>query len=285
MPPKKVSEKSTKQDLWEAYNGLLGEMSQESIVFPATKNENIVPESLKKFSDLKITFGQPLDKLGSDLLSEIEGMASFKKTIEKQKQEIIEAMESRKNLLESEIKRARDMWEQEKGKFEEENALIRESQKITREREEEEYAYNLKIKRRNEIDEYNKIKVTKEAMLISKEEALKQREKDADALQKEIELLPSKIDEAVKRAQEMLGKELKDKHAQELRELNMTHSSEIKILELKNINLDSNVAVQKNEIESLKKQILDLNKQLKEMAVSVIESQGNSNKNAQSSIG
>jgi hypothetical protein len=285
MPAKKVSEKSTKQDLWEAYNGLLSETEQETIVFPVVKSETAVPESLKKMSDLKISFGQTLDKLGLDLQSEIEEAATFKKTIEKRKQEIVEGIEIRKNLLESEIKKVRDAWEEEKISFEKENFSLQSAKKIERDREDEEYSYNLKIKRRNEIDEFNKIKSTKEAELTVREENLKQGEKTLASMQKEIELLPAKIDEAVKKAEDTLSKELSTKHAQELRELNMTHTGEIKILELKNANAGSLVSAQIAEIDNLKKQILDLNKQLKEMAVSVIESQGNSNKNMQSQVG
>lgn len=283
MPARKMTERSTKQELWDAYNNLLLETNQEQIVFPIVEDTN-VSQSLKKLSDLKISFSQSLDKLGEDLLKEIEGIAEFKKSIGKQKQEIVEGLSIQRNLLESEIGKVRATWEEEKKQIEKERIEEVKTKKIERDREEENYNYNTKIKHRDEEDTYKQIWAKKEAELISRENILNSQEKEIELLKKEAELFPVKINEAVKKAEDSLTKEMKEKFSSEIRELNLIHNNEIKLLELKRSNSESTVLVQKSEIENLKKQISDLSRQLKEMAISVIENQNKSKSSGTSQI-
>lgn len=275
MPVKKsdkVTEKSTKVELWEAYNSLLEEATQETLTFSVPKNENKLPDSLKKLSELKISLSQTIDKLSEQMMAGIEEENIFKQEFAKQKQTIIELLNTKKEALEKEIEKVRIEQATKKVEFDSEQDEQVKRLKIERQQEEEEYRYNLKIKRRNEVDEYEQKRKKREEDLAKKEQDFAAKSADYDHLRQEVENFPNLIATKVREAEVAIAKDLNQKHDQEIKSLILAKDNELKISEIKNINLEEKIKNQASEIIDLKKQVVELTKQLKDMATSAIES-------------
>jgi len=111
---KKVSEKSTKQELWSAYHELINEMQKEPIdlnIPSMTNRENEAPEVTKNLADLKLKIGIEFDKITSDLLKHLNSLEDFKNNLSREKRQIIEKMQVQKEELEKEITKAKKQWE------------------------------------------------------------------------------------------------------------------------------------------------------------------------------
>lgn len=267
----KVSERSTKQEMWEAYNKLLEKVEREPIEFHSKQKEIDVHETLKSLSELKLKISRDLDKIGEEFLKDLNDMQDYKNSISKNKQLMIDNFGEQQNMLEKEMKKMKEYYEQEKKNYQSKFDEELRQKTISREREDDEYSYNLSIKHRDELDEFNRQKYIQEEQLKDRRDILESREKEIKEMEKEVTTIPEKINQSVKEAKEILTKEMLEKFSREKYESKLAHDSDVKIKELKITNLENAVKMQNTEIEALKRQLLEANRQLKEMAVSVIE--------------
>ncbi|PIU69319.1 hypothetical protein COS81_00360 [candidate division WWE3 bacterium CG06_land_8_20_14_3_00_42_16] len=276
----KVSEKNTKQEIWEAYHQLLAEIQGEPVTFKLEQKEPAVPDALRSLAELKLRISQELDKVGEELLKSLNSLQDLRVSLAKDRQSMVERLQEQRKAVEAEISRVKEAWEQEKRKSEARFAEELRQKEVLRAREEEEYQYTLSLKRRQENDEYERQRVEKERTLKDREQALERREKEIVALEKELDETPAKVAQAVKEAQESLARQLGEKQMIELRELKAAHANEVKVAEMRIANLEVTVKSQAGEIENLRKQLAEASRQLKEMAVSAIESRAAEGKTA-----
>ena len=276
----KVSEKNTKQEIWEAYHQLLAEIQGEPVTFKLEQKEPAVPDALRSLAELKLRISQELDKVGEELLKSLNSLQDLRVSLAKDRQSMVERLQEQRKAVEAEISRVKEAWEQEKRKSEARFAEELRQKEVLRAREEEEYQYTLSLKRRQENDEYERQRAEKERTLKDREQALERREKEIAALEKELDETPAKVAQAVKEAQESLARQLGEKQMIELRELKAAHANEVKVAEMRIANLEVTVKSQAGEIENLRKQLAEASRQLKEMAVSAIESRAAEGKTA-----
>lgn len=256
----KVSTRSTKQELWEAYNQLLAETEKEPVKFVLDEKEITSPGALKNLSDLKLKIGQQLDLAGEDLLKDLNGLYETRSTIIQEKRRLIEHFEEQKTALENEIAQVKEQWKNQerilKAQFEEEAR----QKELARRREDDEYQFSLEVQRRKEADEYAR-----------RQQALKEREDEIAQMEKELAATPSHINEEVNKAKAALAKELTDKYNLELREGKLDFERDKKIYELKIANLETRVKSQNEEIAKLQNQLAKASDQVKDIAISVVE--------------
>jgi len=267
----KVSEKSTKQAMWNAYNELLQKIDWESLESHPKQKEIETQNTLKSLSELKSKISQNLDKIGEELLKDLNDLQEFKNNISKEKQQMIANYSEQQNILEKEIKKMKEYYEQEKKNYQVKFDEELRQKTVARHREEDEYQYNLSLIRRDEQDEYNHQKLIQEKHLDERKQIMGDREKAIKEMERELAFMPEKINQAVKEACGILTKELTEKSEREKRDNRLAYENELKITELRKSALENTVKSQLLEIENLKKQLSEANRQFKEIAVSVIE--------------
>lgn len=237
--------------------------SEKTISAQAFQEGSSADEILKNLADLKLRLGQSLEKIGQNLLDDLDGLRSFKISIEQQKQKINDRFLEEQAKMEKEIRELKLQFEEEKKKLD-----------MIRKRDEEEYQYQLSLKHREQEDEINNQRQLREEALEQEEEALRQRKAEIGQMEKEIANLPQTMEKTVKEAEEKVSKELHEKHTLEMERFELDKNNEQNINRLKINNLETNAKAQILEIENLKRQLAEANRQLKDIAVSVITSRG-----------
>ncbi|MBL7150289.1 MAG: hypothetical protein ISS84_01580 [Candidatus Pacebacteria bacterium] len=155
-------------------------------------------------------------------------------------------------------------------------------QKKSWEREHEEHAYNLKIARRKENDEYEAEQskkraawqeemTAKEKELEEREQALTNQTEEIENMKKQTEDFPARLERKINEAKQ--GKEiaLRKDFATEKQMLEQKFSAEKGILEVKNNNLEALIKNQSSEMTSLKQSLTEANQRAQNLATSVIE--------------
>ncbi len=281
---KKVSEKSTKQELWQAYNEALIKIEGEPVESGLDKTREETNEALRGLAESKFKIGEQLEKVSQEIITELNDLTSLRSQIIKEKKLILDQLEDQKKALTSEIEMVKMQWSQD----EKDHAAQVEEEKrvraVQRHREEEEYEYELTLTRRADENTFNEKKEQKEKELAEREIKLKDREAEILTMKNELTDMPKKIEEEVKKAEGLLAKELIQKHEIEKREFNLKSESEKKLFELKIANLESSMQNQMKENESLKKQLSEATAQLKQMAVSALENRSVSSRNVPSDL-
>lgn len=143
---------------------------------------------------------------------------------------------------------------------------------MERKREQETYQYNITLARKRAEDEFQDKKLAWEKDLAQKKEELENQKRELEELRKLSAGFNEQQEKAVKEAEELLGKQLTEKVNQEtvLREQQI--KAEKEILGLKIANLETENYRLNKEIEILKRSLEEATRQVKEIAVKVIES-------------
>lgn len=257
---KTVSEKSTKVELWEAYNAAMQDLSgQPKLEFASEKQA--LSTIAKTIDDLKFKFNAEISLVSDGISTELTKFVDFAEELNKKKAAVVKEIETKKEVLEEEIAKAKKLLTEE----------AVESEK-NRKREEDEYQYALSQKRRKEEDEYKILKALDKSEIAEKKAALVARETEIKQMEKDLAEGPKIIETAVNNAVENVTKELGTKHSAEIKEFNLNHNHEQKIASLKIEELSKKVAEQKILIDKIEKELSIANREAKEIAVSVIES-------------
>ncbi len=174
--------------------------------------------------------------------------------------------------LEKEISEVRLLWQKEQKDRQLQIQERNKQEEVARKREQETYDYELNLARKKDNDEFAEKKLRWEKELAEKKEELVKDKKELEELRKLVGNFPTEKEKAVKEACGLLEKELKEdfKNTQILTEQE-TRSAQ-SLLELKLANLTTDNTRQAKEIETLKKSLDEATRQVKEIAVKVIES-------------
>lgn len=258
----KVSEKSTKGEIWDAYNKLFTELQNRPVA---------VSDDPAKLQKMTAAMSEARAALMGQFEATIERLTGVQQAYQEADQELqqrkaktAESLEQSKRELHDVIQTVRKQWEQEKADHE-----------LQRKREVESYDYELAHKRRENEEAYNQKVREREATLAEREAAASEREQATAALQDQVDSFPAQLEQAVKAARDETVKELKQQAATELKEARQALEHEKSILSLKLQSAEStNIGLSK-QIVDLQRQLDASSQQLKEMAVAVIQAKNN----------
>jgi len=258
---KKVSEKSTKLELWTAYNEVVAQISGEEI---AVQSDDSVNDAIKKLSETKININGQFDQITKTLLSDLSDLYKTSEQIRQNKEDLIKFFENQKKDLQNQMEEVKKKWTFEEKRLQDDFQQKKNDQETKRQREEEEHKYNLSISRKKENDQYQ---IEKERQ----DRILKEREKEIATMEKQVAEMPTLIAVKIKEAEENLTKDLSAKYQLQIKELAVSRENEAKIAEIKIANLETIIKNQAEEISGLKSELSKVNAMMKEMAVSAIE--------------
>lgn len=227
----KVTKSSTKDVIYNAYQEALKELE-------AAKSSTFNPNEIKAAKETKATLKNAKDIVEMNILNEeivakykdLEKAIEIKKSelneyygIEKEVDSILALIEAKKAIeaeLDCEYAVKENDWQNKIADLKNEYTETAATLKKERQREEEEYAYNLKRTRQVENDKWADEKATREIVLKARENAVTEREKvvseSEDKLAKltsEVETIPVLIASAKEEAYEAARKELAKEHA------------------------------------------------------------------------
>jgi hypothetical protein len=267
----KVSEKSTKPELWAAYNQLVAQLEGRSTEPSPELQSALAHDPSRSLVELKLKVSQQLDALGEEVQADIASLADARRALKFERRRLLESQTAEQQQLAAEIGNVRSQWDKEKQDHSTEQERQRQEQIKTRQREDDDYRYNLQKTRRNEEDAYDQKQAARESALQSKEQALQEREQHLKQLEAELAAWPKRLDDAVAATRAELGKEIGQQHTAEVRELKLIHQHEVSLATVKAQGLELQLKSQVAEVDSLKRQLADASRQLKDMAVTVIE--------------
>lgn len=148
-------------------------------------------------------------------------------------------------------------------------------QELERKREQETYLYNTSLARKRAEDEFQDEKLAWEKDLAQRKQELEDQKIELERLRKLSEGFDKEKEQLVKEAQELLGKQLTEKFNQEKTLREQEVKSEKDLLNMKISNLETDNSRLNKEIEVLKRSLDEATRQVKEIAVKVIESGSN----------
>lgn len=303
---KSISDKSTKAQILEAYEKLLKGVEEKSGNNPkevqqrkteAQTVRQAAETSEESISDriggIKTEFVLSLEKIEKELSAERKKLTDIQSAIrieekhledlygltantdafsaillaQKEQEERFEReMAAKKELLAGQIENIRIQWEKEKKAYEENLKAEKENTTGRRRREEEEYAYTTQQTRKQEQDEYVRLKHKQELELkeqraafekefAEREKSIVEKEGEFARLNKEAESFPARLAEAVRKAQEETENRLSTayQYEKDLREKETQG-----ILNLKD-----------HQVKSLEAKIKEMETQLKDAALKV----------------
>lgn len=254
-----VNEKSTKGDIWEAYQHLLSDLQQRPALVSAdpAQLQNMTANLAEAKAELIGRFDATLERLGAIQ----QAYQDADQELGRRKANVIEVVEQDKKQLESSIAAIRVAWEQEKIDHD-----------LKQSRDEDAYKYDLAISRRTEQEVHDQKTKELQAQLAAREASVEEREQVLAELTAEVEAFPNRLDQTAKTARDELAKELKSEYDSAMRDLKQTSEHEKAILSLKLGTAEASIAANLKQIAELQRQLDASAKQLKDMAVAVIQS-------------
>ncbi len=276
---KPVSEKNTKSEILQAYEELMGELSSETDFTQQeteagevvkTASGQTTEKTISDLAKLKVSLNQTIDTLTDSLVSEAEKLVSLRKAVEisgsdlETNFQIKSKAEMLKKLFESysqkQIELEKETADKQK-RWVEEQVVYEENQNRARLRDEEEYKYQVDLEKRR----WNQ-------KLEEEKQGYQQKLTELEEHKKQIARFPGEKEQSVTEA---VGKALAETRKQFETEKSFTKQeseAEVKLTGLKISQLENTVKQQSDEIIQLKKQLEEATKQVKDIAVAVIES-------------
>lgn len=211
-------------------------------------------EEGEETSPAKTSFSPALTNIFSQL---IEKLAQTQKEYE--------------NLL-KEIAEVKINWIKEQKDYESEILSRSQQEELARKREQETYTYETKRQRQIAEDEFSDRKNSWERSLKEAQDILAKEKTELESLRKLSANFEMEKEKAVKEAQVLLQKQLNDQYLNERKLREQEVKAEKDLLNLRIANLTAENQRQTLEIEILKKALEEAQRQVKEIAVRVIES-------------
>lgn len=174
--------------------------------------------------------------------------------------------------LQKEIAQIKQDWTREQKQHELELSQQRMQEEVTRKRDEETYQYSTSLARKRIEDEFQDKKLAWEKELSQRKEELENQKKELEQLRKLAADFESQKGTAVKEAQNLLDSQLREKFDQEKKLSEQGVKAEKEIMGLKIVNLEVDNLRLNKEMEILKRSLDEATRQVKEIAVKVIES-------------
>lgn len=270
----RVSEKSTKGEIFDAYRQLLVEASAGEEMMPtedkaavAAASKETVEKITKDLSSLKLSLNQTIADLMDRLTQEAERLATIQKAIAVAGRELEETQQVRVRL--GMLKRMVDLQKEKEEVFdkemsakrmawEEEQRAHEGSVKRERSRNEEEYAYQQKLLKARDED---------------KKEEREQTLKELDELRKKVTQFPSELEKAVKEAVASAVAKETESAAFAAKLAGQEAQSNLALAHAKVGSLEDLVKSQTVEIARLNRELSQSTIQVKDIAIAVAEGQ------------
>jgi len=268
---KKVTGRSSRQDIWLAYNELLEKTGAKSIE-PKISDDKSGQKSLDDLSDLKARITRSIDQIAQDITTNLNSLDLAKEEVARERKRMFVQLDEQKLNLADEIKTVKRDWEREKTEraSEEEEKLRKKTLAIKR--EEDEYRFNLERQRRVEGEKFEKEIDLKRAELCEQKEKLEHRKGEITEMERQIASYPTQTEKLIGEAVAQATGDLAQKHTTEIRELKLIAQGKEDLSKSQTANLEAILKTARSENESLKNQLAEATRQLKDMAVSAIES-------------
>lgn len=184
----------------------------------------------------------------------------------------ISDLQSEFERLQKEITQTKESWSVEQKAHAKEIGDRNIQEELERKRNQENYEYETARKRKTAEDEFADKKANWEKQLKDQQETLDKEKTELLELRKIVDEFDTEKEKAVAEAQGILQKELVSKFETERRSKEQEIKAEKDILNLKIANLTSENNRLNSEIEVLKKALEEATRQVKDIAVKVIES-------------
>lgn len=193
----------------------------------------------------------------------MEGFIDITKRIVESKEEF--------ERLQKEISETKEFWVKEQRDHETQIRLQREEEELGRKREKELYEYETGLARKKAEDAFAQKQTEWEQSLKQEQDLIKKEREELTLLRKQVADFEEEKAKAVNEALNTLKKDLQENfdHERKLREQEVKAQEELLALKIQNITADN--SRQTKEIEELKKALDETTKQIKEIAVKVIE--------------
>jgi len=313
--PFDVSSKNTKNEILEAYNALLAKIQEnkqenrQEVKKQHEENEIIKKASsftdehiVKKLAELKLHTNQELDKLEQQMTLEYRQLVDLQSAIKIESNNLQELYEIKKNAdsltalllaqkeykqnFEAEIEQKRLLWVREQQEFEQsvkEKAL---EIKKDRTREEEEYAYNVKLAHKKDKDLYEaqKMALTKELEeqkitfqkeFAEREAAIQSGENELKSLQERVKLFPAELEKAIKDTETATRNVIETRYKHQIDLSTKEIEGERKLNQQIIESLKDKIKEQDEYIQQLTQKANDSTKQVQSIALKAIEGSSN----------
>lgn len=174
--------------------------------------------------------------------------------------------------LQNQIEEVRLSWTREKKVHELEITQRNQQEDVARKREQEEYDYQNKKTRKQDEDGFLEKKEKWEKELFARKEEIQQDKKELDSLRKQVSGFEEEVEKAIKEARSLIAKELNEQfhHEKVLREQEVKAEKELLTFRITNLTQENSRL--SGETTSLKNSLDEATRQLKDVAVKVIES-------------
>lgn len=177
--------------------------------------------------------------------------------------------------LQKEMSQAKQDWIREQKQHEADMQQQKAQEELERKREQETYQYSTALTRKRAEDEFQDKKLAWEKELAQRKEELESQKRELEQLRKLAAEFDNQKETAVKEAESLLEKQLTEKFVTEKILKEQEFKAEKDILNLKIANLETDNSRLTKEIETLKRSFDEATRQVKEIAVKVIESGSN----------
>lgn len=299
----KITSKSTKSQILDAYNKAIKKLNEieASKDDPVSQKESqmkketfeaadkivamgiLNPEITGQYKSLELAIEMKKNELKDlyDLEVEANSLTAMINAHKDTQRELEEEAKENKKAIEAEIKALEAGLKAKEEEVENEVAEERERVSKIRQREEEEYQYNLKRKRQLEDDEWEDDKKARESVIASKEEDLTNKEKElleketyiAD-LEDKVASIPDQVASAYEEGKKE-GKAKADKsNAFEVRSLETKHEYEVQNLQNQIDRLEQDLETEKSKNNDLQNKLDDAYTQMRELATNTVQSVG-----------
>ena len=271
----------------DAYREIVSQMSIDTVdLSPEDKKtlESANKESVEKItndlSSLKLSLNKTLTELTERLTQEAERLTTLRRAITISQKELdetekikvqlgmlkrlLELHVQKENALAQEIESKRKEWDREQAEY---VATL----KRERMRADEEYVYARKLEKKQDEDERIQRRLTWETELQKDKEKLVQEKRELEELRKKTAQYPDEVDKVAGDAANKAATETKKEADIRIQMLTQEHASQIKLERLRIEQLESLAKSQTTEIGRLKQELTEATRQVKDIAVAVIE--------------
>jgi len=275
---KSVTEKNTKQEIFAAYQELLTEASSGSSSPIISPEEKVVVSSAASqtvekitadLSTLKLSFTQAVNDLADRLTAEAETLTIIQKAISIAKKELEETQKIK--VTAGLLYRLMEVQKKKEVDFEKEIAEKWEAMEKLQERDEEEYAYAKKLQKERDADERENERFARERKMQEEKEVKEALVTELNDLRKKVTATPTETERAVKDAVTKAVAQSQMESGVKAQLTKQQSDAELNLARVKADMLESTVKAQMQDITILKKQLEDATRQVKDIAVSVIE--------------
>ncbi len=182
------------------------------------------------------------------------------------------------DTLQKEISEIRQSWGKEQARHETEVRENQQQEDLARRREREAYEYETAKMRRQAEDEFAERKAKWEKELAGRKEEIENQKEELEALRKQVGGFEAEKEKVIKETSLVIEKRLQDMFAAEKKLREQEIKAEKEVFDLRITNLSNENARQAKEIVEIKQALENATRQLKDIAVKVIESSNTSSK-------